>query len=112
LLLNFTGRLQASFTSEPVILIAGDGLERLQGKLMHNLSVRIRMTMGLGVLSLLALFLSHLALTDIAHGESEVSLEWRILRVSALLILMFIASALVTLWQVLKLERAKGGGHA
>ncbi len=74
---------------------------------MGSLKARIRMTMALGVLSLLAVFFSHLALTDIAHGEGEVSLEWKILRVSALLIIMFIASALVTLWQVLKIPGAK-----
>ncbi len=70
---------------------------------MNDLKKFIRMSMALGVLALLALAFSHLALTDIAHGESDVSLEWYILRASALVILMFIALTLVTLRRVLKL---------
>jgi hypothetical protein len=70
---------------------------------MNTVKTYIRMTIALGVLSLLALAFSHLALTDIAHGESDVSLEWHILRASALVILMFIALTLVTLRRVLKL---------
>ncbi len=70
---------------------------------MNTVKMYIRMTIALGVLSLVALAVSHLALTDIAHGESDVSLEWHILRASALVILMFIALTLVTLRRVLKL---------
>jgi hypothetical protein len=76
---------------------------------MNNLEKHIRMTMALGVLSLLALALSHLALTDIAHGESDLSTEWGVLRVSALVILMFIALTLVTLQRVLKQWSRIGG---
>jgi hypothetical protein len=53
----------------------------------------IRMSLALGVLSLLAMLLSFLALTDIAHGENDVLWEWRILRVSALVLLMFSATS-------------------
>ncbi len=61
-----------------------------------------RMSLALGVLSLLAMLLSFLALTDIAHGESDVVWEWRMLRVSALVLLMFIAMSMATLGRVLK----------
>lgn len=60
------------------------------------------MAMALGVLSLIAVLLSHLALTDIAHGESDLAWEWRILRVSALVILMFIGTSLAALGRILK----------
>ena len=69
---------------------------------MPNLKKHIRMAMALGVLSLVAVVLSHLALTDIAHGESDVAWEWRILRVSALVLLMFIGMSVVTFGRVLK----------
>jgi hypothetical protein len=46
----------------------------------------------LGGLSLLALLFSHLALTDIAHGEADLTLEWSVLRVSAGILLAFIIS--------------------
>jgi hypothetical protein len=32
---------------------------------------------GLGTLSLLAIIVAQLALTDIYHGEKDLSLEWR-----------------------------------
>lgn len=69
---------------------------------MSSMKKLIRMAMALGVLSLVAVLLSHLALTDIAHGESDLTWEWRILRVSALVIVMFIGMSLVTLGRVLK----------
>lgn len=65
--------------------------------------------MTLGFLSLLALAFSHLALTDIAHGEADLSMEWGVLRASALVILMFIALTLVTLRHVLKQWPRQGG---
>lgn len=54
-------------------------------------------TMALGVLSLGAIFFAHLALTDIYHGESDVTLEWNIVRIAALVIVMFIGLSLLTL---------------
>jgi len=47
---------------------------------MKNLKMKIRATMALGVLSLLAGLVAHLALTDIFHGEAELTLEWNIVR--------------------------------
>ncbi|MCX6564824.1 MAG: hypothetical protein NTW38_00100 [Candidatus Aminicenantes bacterium] len=69
---------------------------------MKNLKTLIRVTMGLGVLSLLGGVSSHLALTDINHGGAELTLEWTILRVSALVFAAFIGLALLTLSRVLK----------
>jgi len=47
---------------------------------------------------------SHLALTDIVHGEADVSLEWTILRVTVLVLFAFIGSSLFTLIRILKLK--------
>jgi len=69
---------------------------------MRNLKTLIRVTMVLGVLSLLAGVATHLALTDIYHGEADVTLEWNIVRVSALVLLAFIAMALFTLGRTLR----------
>jgi hypothetical protein len=57
--------------------------------------------MALGALSLLAGLATHLALTDIYHGEADVTLEWSIVRVCALVLLAFIGMALLTLRRTL-----------
>jgi hypothetical protein len=67
---------------------------------MINLKRQITLTMALGVLSLIAGLFSHLALTDIYHGEADASLEWRIVQLSALVILAFIGMTLFTLTRV------------
>jgi len=69
---------------------------------MNHLKPYPSTTIAFAILSLFALLLSHLALTDIAHGEPDVSGEWLTLRLAALVILAFIVSTLVTLRQVLK----------
>ena len=69
---------------------------------MDKLKNQIRTTMVLGVLALLAGILGHLALTDIYHGDANVSLEWNILRICALILLAFIGSSLFTLGKTLK----------
>lgn len=58
------------------------------------------MSFALGLLSLLAVLASHLALTDIYHGEADLNLEWRVLRASFVVVLMFQVFALVTLAKV------------
>jgi len=50
----------------------------------------------LAILSLAALFLAHLALTDIHHGEADLTLEWWVLRGAAAVILAFIIVTLAT----------------
>ena len=60
----------------------------------------IRRTVALGIITLVAMVFSFLAFTDIAHGEEDVTLEFAVLRVTALLIVMFIALTFVTLWRM------------
>jgi hypothetical protein len=64
--------------------------------------MEIPATMALGGLSLLAGLFSHLALSDIYHGEADISLEWRIVQCSALVILAFIGMTLLTLTRAWK----------
>ena len=71
---------------------------------MNKYEQTIVITLSLGILSLVAMAFSHLALTDIAHGEANVSLEWTILRGTALILLTFIGSSLFTLIRILKLK--------
>jgi len=71
---------------------------------MNKYKQTIVITLSLGILSLIAMAFSHLALTDIAHGEADVSLEWTILRVTALILLTFIGATFFTLFRVLKLR--------
>jgi hypothetical protein len=54
----------------------------------------------LGLLSIVAVFLSFLALTDIGHGEGDLTLEWWIVRISFLVIIAFQISALWTISRV------------
>ena len=69
---------------------------------MKNLKTQIRIVIGLGMLSLLVVFTAHLALTDIYHGEADVALEWGIVRLCALVVLVFIGAALMTFRRALK----------
>jgi uncharacterized membrane protein len=62
----------------------------------------IQFTMALGILALLAGILGYLALVDIYHSEGDLSLEWNVLRLCALVLLVFIGSALATLGKLLK----------
>jgi hypothetical protein len=49
----------------------------------------IRITRAAGVISLAALALAALALTDISHGEADVRLEWRIVQAALPIMLVF-----------------------
>lgn len=62
----------------------------------------VRLNMALGALSFIALLFSHLALTDIYHGEANPALEWTILQVSTFIFVMFITLTLLNLRTVLK----------
>jgi hypothetical protein len=66
-----------------------------------------QVSIGLGVLSLVAVFFAHLALTDIYHGEADVTLEWNIIRAAALVILAFIGLTLLTLGRSLAKRSAR-----
>ena len=63
-----------------------------------------RMSIALAILSLVAMCFSYVALNDIAYQEADLSMEWAVLRVTALIILMFVALATVTLRRVLRLK--------
>ncbi|HLE90154.1 MAG TPA: hypothetical protein VI753_03315 [Anaerolineales bacterium] len=69
---------------------------------MTELKKQVQLTMTLGVLSLFAGVMGHLALTDIYHGNGNLSLEWNVLRACAVVLVVFIGSTLFTLRQVLK----------
>jgi hypothetical protein len=62
----------------------------------------IRMTIVLGILSLATGVLGHLALTDIYHAEGDLALEWNMLRVFAVIFLIFICYTLITLRKILR----------
>jgi hypothetical protein len=61
-------------------------------------------TLILSGLSILALVLSHLALTDIYHGGENLVLEWSLLRIAAIVFIAFITSTIFTMKQVLKMK--------
>jgi hypothetical protein len=58
-----------------------------------------RIALVLGALSLVAMLIAGMALQDIYHGEPDLTLEWRALQVSSLLILAFHAFALMAVWK-------------
>jgi hypothetical protein len=58
-----------------------------------------RIALVLGALSLAAVLIAGMALQDIYHGEADLTLEWRVLQVSSLLILSFHAFALMAAWK-------------
>ncbi len=73
---------------------------------MTNLRRIAAISVVLGVVSVVGLLVSLLALTDIAHGEPDVTLEWWVVRVAYLSVVLFQVAALVTLRQILKQPRA------
>jgi uncharacterized BrkB/YihY/UPF0761 family membrane protein len=69
---------------------------------MGRLKMLIKLSIALGIASLIALFFSHLALTDIYHSEPNPQLEWNILRISAIILITFTGVAIYTFYRVLK----------
>jgi hypothetical protein len=63
----------------------------------------------LGVVSLAAVFISHLALTDIYHGESDLRLEWMALRICFAMIFIFQVFALATFWKMIRKGKPGAG---
>ena len=61
-----------------------------------NLKRQLYLSASLCMIALMSLFFSHLALTDIAHGESGLTAEWNMVRVSFLLIATTQLAALFT----------------
>jgi hypothetical protein len=59
----------------------------------------------LGILALIGMLFSFLALADIWQGEEDLSLEWSILRIGFAVITVFIGASLFTfirVWSFLK----------
>ena len=73
---------------------------------MKKLRKSIIFSIGLGVLSIVAIVISHLALTDIGHGEGDLTLEWQALQVAFAVIILFHISAFITLFRVLKYTKS------
>ena len=69
---------------------------------MKNLRLQIRVVIALGVVALLAGLFAHLALTDIYHGEADVTLEWSVVRICAVVFAAFVGGSLFTLTRALK----------
>ena len=73
-------------------------------KNVNKLKTYSKITLFLSGISLIAILFSHFALIDIAHGEGNVSLEWTIVRITAVILLSFITLTIITLRQVLKMN--------
>ena len=71
---------------------------------MNKMKKYVVITLIFSGLSILALVFSHLALTDIYHGGEDLVLEWSLLRIAAIIFIVFITSTILTLKQVLKMN--------
>ena len=69
---------------------------------MTNIRRNATISLILGVVSVIALLPIHLALTDIWHGEGDVTMEWSVVRFGILVIAAFQISALLTLAKLLR----------
>lgn len=65
------------------------------------LRANILAALVLGALSLAAIVLNHLALTDIYHGEPNAAMEWQIVRYGHLIFLLFAIVAMIALARML-----------
>lgn len=75
---------------------------------MNRLKLCTWVTISLGILSIAAIGMCHLALTDIWHGEGDLSLEWLMLQIGFAIILLFHASAFFTLLKTSRLLGSPG----
>ncbi len=78
---------------------------------MKDLTRQIRITRALGVLAVLAGVVAHLALTDIYHGEGDLTLEWRALQVCAVAVAGFVGVAWLTLGRALRTLSGDAGSR-
>jgi hypothetical protein len=67
-----------------------------------SLTRAARLSIVLGIGSLLAVVVSHLALTDIYHGGTDLTVEWNVLRMCFAVMIAFQVTALLTLRRVLR----------
>ena len=57
-----------------------------------------KLLLMLGILSILAVFACFLGLTDIYHGEPDLSAEWKVVQISFIIILIFNIAASVAFY--------------
>ncbi len=69
---------------------------------MKNLETSVTITLIMGFLSILAMIFLFLALSDIAHNEADLSLEWRITGISMMVLGVFIISTFTTIGLLLR----------
>lgn len=69
---------------------------------MKKVRVSVTASAVLGVFSVLALIFLFLALSDIAHQEEDLSLEWQIAGICMLILSAFTVSVYVTIGLIMK----------
>ena len=74
---------------------------------MKSVKMSLIASLGLGGVSLVAMFVCHLALTDIWHGAEDLSLEWTALQISFGLMLLVHLCTAVTFLQLLTWFKAQ-----
>ena len=75
---------------------------------MSKLKKSARLTVAIGIASVLAIVLCHLALADIGHGDEDVELEWAIVQIGFAVILIFHVAALRTAYYALQAPNRSG----
>jgi hypothetical protein len=71
--------------------------------MMNTSQPFIRLTLTLGIITLIALILSSLALIDIyKSNEADLTAEWNMVRVSFSMTGLFIFASLIILWKMRK----------
>ena len=69
---------------------------------MLTIKNHLKLTAFLGLLTLLGMGFSHLALTDIYHGEPNPLTEWSVVQVSFLVFFLLAVSSLALAWRLRK----------
>ena len=64
---------------------------------MKHLRIAANVTLFLGIISVFALILLYLALTDIGHNEPDATLEWYVAGICMIFLVIFTFSVFVTL---------------
>lgn len=70
---------------------------------MRKIQNQIRLIVIMGIVSIFAGILAHLALTDIYHGEGDLTQEWMLLQACAILFFVYIVSSLFVLRNAMRL---------
>ena len=67
---------------------------------MRQLKIYAVITFIFGVFSIFGIVLSHLALTDISHGEPDTIVEWKIVQAGFVIIIIFHVFVFTTLYRL------------